>query len=105
MPRRGVLPARRIDQHVGCRQQPVDVDLVGGDASLSIVEIGEPAARTVNGRGEGSVGVACGRLDLDDLGAEVGEQARRVGGRRQRTDLDDCVRRCICMCREGAATW
>src|SRR5882757_7130566 len=84
-----VVGAGRIDQHVGAAQQAVEIHIVRRDALLAVVEVSEPAAAAVDQRRKGAVGIAAGRLDLDDLGAEVGEQARRIGGRRQGADLDD----------------
>jgi len=81
--------AGRIDQHVGAGQQRVEIDLVRYDAFLAVVEIGEPAAAAADQWRKRAVGIARGRFDLDDLGAEVGEQAGRIGARRQGADLDD----------------
>jgi hypothetical protein len=84
----GLIAARRIDQHVGAGEELVEVDLVRRDALLAEIQIGEPAALAVDQRGKGSTGISGGRLDLDHLGTEVGEQAGGIGAGRKRTELD-----------------
>ena len=84
----GVIAARRIDQHVGAGEELVEVDLVRRHALLAEIQIGEPAALAVDQRGKGSTGIPGCRLDLDHLGAEIGEQAGGIGAGRKRTELD-----------------
>ena len=89
-----MIEAGRIDQHIGAAQQCIEIDRVRRDALLAVVEIGEPAAGLrVDHRRKGAGRIAVGRLDLDDLGAEIGKQPRGIGAGRQGPQLDDPVRR------------
>jgi hypothetical protein len=79
----------RVDQHLRASEQRVEVDDVLGDALLAVIETGEPAAGAGSDeRRERPGRIAARRLDLDHLGAEIGEQARGVGAGRQGAELD-----------------
>ena len=99
-----VARRRGLDQHVGARDEPAQrvAVTVGGDierdAAFAERDRG-PVQRAVRRvilavreRGAPAAGVAAGRLDPDDLGAEVGEHAPGEHGElgREVDDADAC---------------
>ena len=77
--------AEVLDQDVGGRGQPADRLLavlgleVEHDALLADIELAEHGAAALAQRRPGPHRLAAVGLDLDDLGAHVGEHARTVG--------------------------
>ena len=102
--RLGVIPVETItleigrlhgnQRNIGPREEPVDnrgrlgrgqIERNGPLAGVG----GEVGAPFATDRGEVSHGVARRRFDLDDIGAEPGEQASTVRDRRILAELDD----------------
>ncbi len=111
MAARAGVPARsrpRVDQHVASASdlgQPIGVVVGGGQALLVRVQPGEDrallaTAADVHQRRQPPVGIAARRLDLDHLGAEIGEQLPAIGRGRSRPELGDAdarQRRLVCL--------
>jgi hypothetical protein len=85
--RGGACTRQVLDQHVGARAQGVDpVRRVGADGHAALVRVPVEEGQRAVGRGdvagEGRAvpsDVATVELDLEHVGAEVGEDARRQG--------------------------
>ena len=86
---------KRLDEHVGRRgerEQPLDVARVfqvEHDAFLAAVQVAEVDGRRAVGGADAPRRVAVGRLDLDDLGAVIGERQRQIRARQEHREVDD----------------
>ena len=80
----GAGPTRRVEHHVGVREEPDQSGVVGAghlDTGLARVPGREAQRRAVGPEGRHAAqGVAAGGLDLDHLGAEIGEDPSRHRG-------------------------
>ena len=77
----GGVPALAVDDDIGVSGELLDAGIVEGegDAQLARGQPGEEGALAIDQGEFGAGGVAVEGFDLDDLGAEVGEQASAVG--------------------------
>ncbi len=91
------LPYRRqhvLDEHVRCRAQLVEQltarlrPKVECEAALVSVHPGIDTTHAVSSRPERARLVAADRLDLDDVGTEIGEQRRTQGAGDHRRGVD-----------------
>ena len=90
---------KRLDEHVGGRTQPQQLIAVAflleieDDALLAAVQIAEEHRRRPVGEPDLAARIAVGRLDLDDLGAVIGEGEREIRARQEYRKIDDAQTR------------